>query len=76
MEYLGVEVLEVEVLDLDAKEANIRVTREELYILNSSLNEICNGIELFEFQARVGSKRADVVELLAKVGRVLDDMES
>lgn len=56
--------------------ADISLTVEELLVLNSALNEVCNGIELFEFETRVGVDQAYVLSLLKEVGQLLDNMES
>ncbi|MEN4888926.1 hypothetical protein [Erwinia billingiae] len=56
--------------------AEINITEHELLILNSALNEICNGIDIAEFEARIGSEKDDVTALLSKIGNVLDQMPS
>ncbi|MBN6712726.1 hypothetical protein [Pseudomonas capsici] len=55
--------------------ASVSLNREELLVLNSALNEICNGIEMFEFEARIGADCEFVVSLLKSVGFLLDDMD-
>ncbi|MBX8487843.1 MULTISPECIES: hypothetical protein [Pseudomonas syringae group] len=55
--------------------ASVSLSREELLVLNSALNEICNGIEIFEFETRVGADHEFVVSLLQKIGFLLDDMD-
>lgn len=56
--------------------AEINITESELLILNSALNEVCNGIDIAEFETRIGSEKDDVVALLNKVGNILDKMSS
>ncbi|WP_455865061.1 hypothetical protein [Pantoea agglomerans] len=56
--------------------AEINITEHELLILNSALNEICNGIDIAEFETRIGSEKDDVTALLSKIGNVLDQMPS
>ena len=48
------------------KKVIIEITDEELYVLSNALNEICNGIEVFEFETRIGMKKEEVKELLDK----------
>ncbi|MBL8713736.1 MAG: hypothetical protein JNM12_12620 [Alphaproteobacteria bacterium] len=50
------------------------MTHEELLILTAALNEICNGIDIFEFQTRIGSDRERVVRLLKEMGSLLEKM--
>lgn len=58
-----------------ADSAEIEVSHEELLIFNAALNEICNGIEMIEFETRIGASRAKVAELMAEVQAVLDQLE-
>jgi hypothetical protein len=46
----------------------------DLLIVNAALNEVCNGIEVFEFDARIGADRERVAALLKEVGQLLDKM--
>ncbi|MBP2198992.1 hypothetical protein [Pantoea cypripedii] len=61
-------------LSVTKTNAEVNVTEEELLILNSALNEICNGIDIAEFETRVGSKRNEVLALLSGIGSILDKM--
>jgi hypothetical protein len=54
------------------KEVVVALTYEELLILNSALNETCNGLAMVGFESRVGAPRADVEQLLASVGELID----
>ncbi len=47
----------------------------EMLIINSALNEICNGIDLPEFETRVGAEKLEVEELLESIGSVIDRMK-
>lgn len=37
---------------------------EEAFILKCALNEVCNGLDSFEFQTRMGAERSEVVSML------------
>ncbi len=52
------------------------MTHEELLILTAALNEICNGIDILEFQTRIGSNRERVAQLLKEMGLLLDKMSA
>jgi hypothetical protein len=54
----------------------IDVSCEELLIINAALNEVCNGIAVFEFETRIGADRDRVSALLKKVALLLDDTDS
>lgn len=65
----------MKVLDVARDLLRIELTREELLILNAALNEVCNGIALFEFDTRIGASRDQVVGLLKEVNEMLDNMD-
>lgn len=62
----------MELLAVIRQQADLRFTENELLILNSALNEICNGISVSEFDTRIGATRDDVTLLLEKIGQTLD----
>ncbi|MEA3087232.1 MAG: hypothetical protein QOC89_4929 [Paraburkholderia sp.] len=66
----------MQVIKLSVDRLNVGVSRDELLIINSALNEVCNGIDLFEFEARMGAEREKVVKLLGEVGAAIDRMIS
>ncbi|RKZ86775.1 MAG: hypothetical protein DRR19_14530 [Candidatus Parabeggiatoa sp. nov. 1] len=55
---------------LRASMIEIRLSRDEVLLLNKSLNEVCYGFGLGskEFERRIGTKRENVIELLKKIG--------
>lgn len=55
--------------------ANVSLNRDELLVLNAALNEICNGVDVFEFETRIGADREFVAGLLQKIGLLLDNMD-
>jgi hypothetical protein len=66
----------MEVINTAAEHSQIEIHRDELLIFNAALNEICNGIAVFEFETRIGADRARVAALLNEVGALLDKMDS
>jgi hypothetical protein len=48
------------------------LTIDETRILSNALNEICNGIDLDEFELRIGADREAVDALLAQFVRLID----
>ncbi|WP_445178654.1 hypothetical protein [Pseudomonas sp. McL0111] len=55
--------------------ANVSFSRDELLVLNAALNEICNGVDVFEFETRIGADREFVTGLLQGIGSLLDNMD-
>ncbi|HDY99317.1 MAG TPA: hypothetical protein ENH72_12645 [Pseudomonas sabulinigri] len=55
--------------------AVLACSKDELLIFHSALNEICNGIDLFEFETRIGAGRGVVNDLLLEVSLILDGLE-
>lgn len=66
----------MKIINTNAKEATISISNAELLILNNALNEICNGIDIFEFETRIGTNRENATDILKKIGSLLDQMES
>ena len=66
----------MEIVRTAVERSQIGVSREELLIVNAALNEVCNGIEVFEFETRIGADRERVASLLKEIGLLLDKMDS
>lgn len=49
----------------------IEVDQKELELLNNALNEVCNGIEVPEFQTRLGQSREATQALLKRINALL-----
>jgi hypothetical protein len=52
--------------------AEIELTYDELLVFNAALNEVCNGIDVLEFETRIGASRAEVERLMVGVQTALD----
>lgn len=66
----------MELVKLEGRGAVVALNESELLMLNAVLNEICNGIDVQEFDTRIGSSKDSVANLLEKIGGVLDQIES
>ncbi len=57
-------------MELLRKDTNDKMTielkKDELGIICNALNEICNGIDVFEFETRIGAAFDEVKDLLEK----------
>ncbi|MDF7669603.1 hypothetical protein PT276_10175 [Orbaceae bacterium ESL0721] len=65
----------MKIIDIIDKHANISLSYEELLMLNAIFNEVCNGIDVFEFETRIGATKEEVSYLLRQIGNILDKME-
>ena len=66
----------MEVFDATSEQSRIGISRKDFLIFNAALNEVCNGIEVFEFETRVGADKQRVAALLKEVGALLDRMDA
>lgn len=62
----------MKILNVSEQHLEISIDQEELLILNSALNEIVNGLALFEFETRIGASRNRAAKLLEEIGRACD----
>ena len=66
----------MDLLSVSNGKVEINIAENELLILNSALNEICNGIDITEFETRIGSDKNDVEVLLSEIGNILDKISA
>ena len=64
----------MEVLRFDPHAAELRLSRNELLIINNALNEICHGIDLPEFATRIGAEPAEARRLLGEFSTLLTSL--
>lgn len=60
------------VIQMRDEKLSIEISQEELLILNAAMNEICNGIDVFEFETRIGADRDRVALLLNEIRGCVD----
>lgn len=61
----------MKLIRLERERVQVELDEDELLILNNSLNEVCHGLDLFEFQTRMGAEREQVEGLLDEIHEVL-----
>jgi hypothetical protein len=66
----------MEIEKKDKNSVTIKFNSRELLILNNALNEICNGIEIPEFETRIGASLNDANRLLSDFNSILSDSEN
>jgi transcriptional regulator of heat shock response len=59
---------------VNSSNIELRMTQDELVILNNALNEVCHGFEVDEFETRIGSSREQASSLLQAIGQLLDQL--
>jgi hypothetical protein len=59
-----------------SRPVSLGLTTDELLILNNALNEVCNGIDIddFEFSARIGVDREEARGLLHRITALYDEV--
>lgn len=65
----------MQLLKSDEHSAEVRLSIDELFTIHQSLNEICNGIDLFEFQTRIGVSREEVLYLMKTISQIINKVE-
>lgn len=65
----------MEIIGVIGEKSQVSMSRDEFLIVNAALNEVCNGIAVFEFETRIGADRDRVAALLKEVGALLDRMD-
>lgn len=55
--------------------ARLEITSDELAILSSALNEVCHGLEQWEFSTRMGAEKSEVLKLLHWISEALHRTE-
>ena len=56
--------------------STVILDRGELLAANNALNEVCNALDIPEFEARMGVSRAEALALLSEIGELIQRMES
>jgi hypothetical protein len=65
----------VEINQTTKGSASVSFTEAELVLLNNALNEVLNGVDVPEFDIRLGGSRQEARELLHRIGSLLSKME-
>lgn len=54
--------------------ANVQFSTEEIIILNNSLNEVCHGIKINDFDTKIGTSREEAKMLLNSVNDLINEL--
>jgi hypothetical protein len=66
------EATDVKLTGVRGHEFEVQLSYDELLIVNNALNEVCNGIEVPEFHARIGASLDDVQRVIEAVGNIIE----
>ncbi len=63
----------MEVIDTTPESSVIRLSNDEISMLNNALNEVCNGVHISEaaFGTRLGATKSEMRGLLNEIHRLL-----
>jgi len=61
----------LKLLGKNSRVYTIEIDESELELINNALNEVCNGIDIAEFQTRLGQSREAAEGLLQRVNSYL-----
>ncbi|TCS59842.1 hypothetical protein [Varunaivibrio sulfuroxidans] len=62
----------MKVINPSEEKLTVDMGLDDLLILNAALNEVCNGVGIFEFETRIGVNRDRAQLLLAQLGEAID----
>ena len=66
----------MQIIAASAAAATIALDADEILALHNALNEVCNALDLPEFETRMGVGRAEALALLSEFGELIRRMES
>jgi len=61
-------------IEARADGAVLALSSDEIYVLSNALNEICNGVDIPEFDTRIGATKIAVRGLLEEFVRVIEEI--
>lgn len=60
---------------LKSDKFHIEMKIEDLLLINAALNEVCNGVDVFEFETRIGASREEAGSLMDAISSIIDGYE-
>jgi hypothetical protein len=62
------------VSEVKSQTASVQLSKEDLVLIHNALNEVCNALDVPEFQTRMGADIEQAQALLARIGELLKTM--
>lgn len=72
--YQPIKEYSMQIIKIAGEQADIRFSFDELITLNNALNEVCNGIEVTDFETKIGVPREAAKLLLKSVNKLASEM--
>lgn len=61
---------------VSANGALVHLSEDDLLVINNALNEVCHGLDVREFVARMGTDAASVERLLTSIGALYEQVDA
>ena len=65
----------MKLLKNNSNSAEVQLSIDDLITIHQSLNEVCNGIHLFEFQTRIGVSKEEVSHLMTTISQIINKID-
>jgi hypothetical protein len=59
----------------DADHVSFLLSRHELATMHQALNEVCHGLRVVDFEAKMGSEKSETWPILKNIGRIYKEMK-
>ena len=59
-------------LGIKGEEFDVQFSLDELLMVSNALNEVCNGIDIPEFHARIGATPDEAQRFLERLGEIIE----
>ncbi|MGF6525215.1 hypothetical protein [Variovorax sp. PvP013] len=65
----------MKIVEINNDSISVSLNLDQLLIIHCALNEVVNGLDVFEFETRIGSTLEEVGELQKKINEIIDSVE-
>ena len=65
----------MQLLKNDSNSVEVKISIDELLTIHQSLNEVCHGIDLFEFQTRIGVSKDEELGIMKEISQIIKKIE-
>jgi hypothetical protein len=65
----------VKIKEFDDDEVSLQLSRQELAAICNALSEVCHGLRVVDFEAKMGGKRSEVEHTLDEISNAYDKMK-
>lgn len=65
----------MKLLNYNIENADISLSNDELLTIYNSLNEVCNGMHIYEFETRIGVSKEEAYNLMKIIRKLIENMD-